>query len=85
MSRGLLPVRRGRHNVIDDISGRKIASDKTRITWEGFVTSREDFDPKQPQLTLRSRSEDTSVRPTRTRPEQVFVTSVDPSSLNGKV
>ncbi len=85
MARGLLPVKRGTHLIIDDISGRKIRSDKARITWQGFVTSREDFDPKQPQLTLRHRAEDLSVRPTRVRPTDKFVTSVDPNSLNGRI
>jgi len=85
MSNGLLPVVRGQHLIIDDISGRKISSAEVRITWDGFVTSREDWDPKNPQLNLRGRDEDMSVKPTRVRPEDKFVTDVDPNSLNGKV
>ena len=51
----------GCHNVIDDISGRKIRSDKVMITWDGLVTDRVDFDPKQPQLEIRGRKDDQSV------------------------
>lgn len=83
--RGLLNPRLGDHNVVDDISGRKIRSDKVRITWQNFVTSQEDWDPKHPQLELRSRSENISVRPTRVQPQEVFVTSVDPNSLNQRL
>jgi len=81
---GLLNPKLGEHNVIDDISGRKIRSDKVMITWEGFVTSKEDYDPKHPQLELRSRRDDQSVRVVRDRPTDVFVTSVNPDSLNGR-
>jgi len=84
MTAGLLNVRKGRHNVISDISGFKIASDKVRITWQGYVVSQEEWDPKHPQLELRARSEDLSVKPTRVRSDPVFVTSVDPNSLNGQ-
>lgn len=84
MADGLLNAQLGKHNIIDDIGGKKIRSDKYRKTWQGYITSEEDYDPKHPQLDLRSRSEDLSVSPTRVRPEDKFVTSVDPSSLNGR-
>ena len=84
MTTGLLKPQPGLHNVIDDISGRKIRSDKVRKTWDGFITDDLDFDPKQPQIDIRSRSENISVRPTRARPEIKFVTFVDPNSLNGR-
>lgn len=83
MTAGLLTPKRGAHNVIDDISGRKIRSDKVRKTWDGLIVSEEDFDPKNPQLNLRGRTEDTSVTPTRERQPNKFVTEVDPASLNG--
>lgn len=82
MTDGLLPVKRGAHNVIDDISGHKIRSDKTRKNWKNQITSVEDYDPKHPQLNLRARSEKIGVTPTRDRPVDKFVTSVDPDSLN---
>lgn len=85
MTAGLLPVRRGEHLVIDDIDGRKISSADAVRDWQGLVMSKENWSPKQPQLTIRGRSENTSVTPTRTRPADVFVTSVDPDSLNGRV
>lgn len=85
MTIGLLPVKRGTHLIIDDISGEKIRSDKVKITWEGYVTNRRDWSPKQPQLELRSRSENINVTPTRVRTTDVFVTSVNPDSLNGRL
>ena len=84
MSRGLLTPRRGTHLIIDDIDGFKIRSDKARIDWRGFVMSEGNFSEKHPQLDLRGRSEQINVTPTRTRPVDKFVTSVDPDSLNGK-
>ena len=74
----------GCHNVIDDISGRKIRSDKVMITWDGLVTDRVDFDPKQPQLEIRGRKDDQSVAVVRDRPADKFVTSVSRASLDGK-
>ena len=82
MSNGLLPVKPECHNVIDDISGRKIRSDKAVKNWEGLITSEEDFDPKHPQLNVRARPDKMSVTPTRVRPDDKFVTSVNPNSLN---
>jgi len=84
MTAGLLPVRRGEHLIIDDIDGRKISSANAVRDWRGLVMSKENWSPKQPQLTIRGRSENTSVTPTRTRPADVFVTSVNPDDLNGQ-
>ena len=85
MTAGLLPVKRGSHLIIDDIDGRKIRSDQAVTDWRGLVMSKANWSPKHPQLNIRGRSENTSVTPTRTRPVDKFVTSVDPDSLNGKV
>jgi len=85
MTTGLLTPKRGTHNIIDDIDGFKIRSDKARKDWKGLVMSNGNWSPKQPQLNLRGRSEDTSVTPTRTRPADKFVTQVDPNSLNGRI
>lgn len=84
MTIGLLNPVNGLHNVIDDTSGRKIRSDRSRKQWDGIITSGDDFDPKHPQLMLRARSFDTSVTPTRVRTTDIFVTSVNPDSLNGR-
>ena len=84
MTTGLLTPKRGTHLVIDDISGRKVRSDKVRMQWDGIITSGRDFSFKHPQLELRSRSENISVRPTRVQPQEIFVTSVNPDSLNGQ-
>jgi len=82
MTNGLLNPRLGKHNVIDDLSGHKIRSDKTRKNWKNQITSVEDFDEKHPQLNLRARDERIAVTPTRDRPTDKFVTDVDPNSLN---
>lgn len=85
MTAGSLKPQPGLHQLIDDVGGRKIRSDKVRITWDGIVTDNLDWDPKHPQLELRARSERIGVKPTRVRPKVKFVTSVDPNSLNGKI
>lgn len=82
MTIGLLTPKLGLHNVIDDIDGFKIRSDKTRIDWRGFISSNDNWSERHPQLTLRPRDEQISVVNPRTRPVDKFVTSVDPSSLN---
>jgi hypothetical protein len=74
--------RLGTHWVIDDITGFKVRSDRIRTDWRGIVSDQNEWSPKHPQLDLRSRSEDVNVTPTRTRPNDKFVTSVDPNSLN---
>lgn len=84
MTLGLLNPIPGMHNVIDDIDGRKIRSDKARKDWRGLVMSAENWSPKHPQLDLRGREEKINVTPTRVRPPDKFVTSVDPNSLNGR-
>ncbi len=84
MTAGLLPVRRGQHLIIDDIDGRKISSADAVTDWRGFVMSKENWSEKHPQLTIRGRDERINVTPTRTRPVDVFVTSVNPDDLNGQ-
>ena len=71
MTAGLLPVRRGEHLVIDDIDGRKISSADAVRDWQGLVMSKENWSPKQPQLTIRGREERINVTPTRTRPAAI--------------
>ena len=85
MTAGLLPVKKGSHLIIDDIDGRKISSADAVMDWKGLVMSKENWSEKHPQLTIRGRDERINVTPTRTRPVDVFVTSVDPDSLNGRV
>ena len=84
MTAGLLPVKRGAHLIIDDIDGRKISSADAVKDWKGLVMSKENWSAKHPQLNIRGRSENTNVTPTRTRPVDKFVTSVNPDSLNGR-
>jgi len=84
MANGLLNPRLGEHNMIDDQSGRKIRSDKAVKSWDNLWTNEEDYDPKHPQLTLKSRAEKINAQPSRVRPADVEVTYVDPNSLNGR-
>ncbi len=65
----------GEHNVIDDISGFKFKSSEMRKLdgdQKGLITQGRDWNTPQPQLTLRPRKEDTSVRNARLRGADVF-------------
>jgi len=65
----------GEHNVIDDISGFKFkSSDMRKLSGDqkGLITSVDDWNPPQPQLHIRPRKEDVSVRNARVRSPDVF-------------
>lgn len=62
--------RRGDHNSISDISGQKFKRSQMRINWKGQLVADDEYDPKQPQLTIRGRKEQIAVRDgTRTQKE----------------
>jgi len=82
MTIGLLNPKLGEHNVIDDIDGFKIRSDRTRKDWRGLISSKDNWSERHPQLTLRPRNEQISVVDARERPTDKFVTQVSASSLN---
>jgi len=65
----------GEHNVIDDISGFKFKSSEMRRLsgdQKGLLTQGRDWNPPQPQLTLKPRKEDISVKDARLRGTDVF-------------
>ena len=52
----------GDHNVISDISGQKFKRSECCFNWKGQLVHRlTEFEPKHPQLTIRSRKEQISV------------------------
>lgn len=52
----------GDHNVISDISGQKFKRSEMVFNWKNQLVNRAtEFEPKQPQLTIRSRSEHIAV------------------------
>jgi len=53
---------RGDHNVISDISGQKFKRSEMIFDWRGLLVHRfTEFAPKQPQLTIRGRTESIAV------------------------
>lgn len=58
----------GDWNAISDLSGQKFKRSEMRLTWDNkLVKAIGEWDPKQPQLTLRPRRDDIAVTITRTR------------------
>ncbi len=66
---------KGTHNVISDDSGQKFKRQDCRMTWDGLLVHNSEWEPKHPQLTIRSRKEKISVDSTRTQ-------GSDPALLN---
>ncbi len=62
---------KGDHNVISDMSGQKFKRSEMVFNWKGQLVHRlTEFEPKQPQLTIRSRKEQIAVTDgTRTQGE----------------
>ena len=49
---------RGTHNVISDISGQEFKRSEMVFNWKNqLVHAATEFEPKQPQLTIRGRTE----------------------------
>lgn len=61
----------GDHNVISDMSGQKFKRSECCFNWKGQLVHRAtEFEPKHPQLTIRTRKEQISVtNGTRTQAE----------------
>ena len=78
-------IRRGRnkyiagdYNVISDYSGQKLKRSECRFTWDGFLVGKSEWEPKQPQLDIKGRDENISVRDARPRsPDRFFVPTRD--------
>lgn len=60
----------GDHNVISDLSGQKYKRKDMVFTWNNLLVGKDEFEPKQPQLTIRGRKEQIAVtNGTRTQRE----------------
>ena len=71
----------GEHNVTSDISGRVFKASEMRKTWNNLVVHYSEYDPKHPQLELRARKEQISVRDARPEGPQYFPDMPNPSDL----
>ena len=64
----------GTHNAICDICGFEYKRNQMQKTWDGLLVCREDYDPKHPQLIVRTAVEKVSVADAR--PDNVVVDDV---------
>lgn len=71
----------GEHNVTCDISGRVYKASEMRKTWDGLVVHKSKWDPKHPQLEIRPRKEQISVRDGRPEGPAVYPTPPTPDEL----
>ncbi len=69
---------KGDHNVISDISGHKFKRSECCFNWKGQLVHRAtEYEPKHPQIVVRSRKEQISVTDgTRTQGEDAAL--IDP-------
>ncbi len=77
-------LRLGDHNVISDISGFKHkASEMRKLSGEqrGLLVHRSEWNPAHPQLTIRGRDDDQSVKNVRVRPPDSFPPNPTPDDL----
>lgn len=74
MRRGRGKWRAGDHWIIDDISGQKILRSEARMTWDGYLTHKNKWYPRHPQLDIKGRDEQISVPDTRPRQPDTFFT-----------
>ncbi len=64
----------GTHNVISDYSSFKFKRSEMRFTWDGWLVHEDEWEKRQPQLTIRGRDERIAVPDTRPRqPDKFFV------------
>lgn len=63
----------GAHWVIDDVTGFKVLSTKTRKQWDGAVVAEDVYEPRQPQDLIRARRERPGVINARPRPNDTFI------------
>ena len=57
----------GNHWIISDISGQKIRIQDAEADWRGYWMERDNFSPKEKQLTIIPRQETIAVRVARTQ------------------
>jgi hypothetical protein len=77
-------LRLGDHWAISDISGFKFpASEMKKLSGEqaGLLVHQSEWNPAQPQLKIKSREDDQSVRVVRMRPEDSFPAQITQDDL----
>jgi hypothetical protein len=75
----------GDHLVQCDITGQVCLRSETKKTWRGLLVSKQNWDPKHPQLTINVPPEDVSVRdarPFKSSFEEVGSDIVDEGNVN---
>jgi len=68
---------KGTHNAISDDSGQKYKRCDMRMTWDGRLVGKDEWEPKESQLTIRPGSDDPSVK-NETRTQNVPTNLLDP-------
>jgi len=74
--------KKGTHNSVSDDSGQKYKRSDMRLTWDNKLVGVDEYEPKQPQLTIRPRSDRPAVtNQTRTEdtPTAMELPAFDPS------
>lgn len=72
---------RGDHWFVSDFSGQKVRRSNGRLNWKGQLVELDNWEPKQPQLTIHVPLERIAVRDSRPQQENRFVTNVSPDDL----
>lgn len=62
----------GDYYQLDDNTGFKVRAKRTRVQWNGIVTTREHFNPRQPQDLVTGVRDDQSVPMPRPRQKNTF-------------
>jgi hypothetical protein len=74
---------RGDHNAISDDSGQKYKRSDMKFTWDNKLVGIDEWEEKQPQLTIRGRKEKISVPDARTesRDQQLADPPITPAQM----
>ena len=71
----------GDWNVVDDVTGFVRKRSECRFTWDNLLVAQDQWDPKQPQLDLRGRTDKQAVPNARPDSDPVFGTPPTPDEL----
>jgi len=69
--------KKGDNLAVCDICGFTYYASQLRMTWDGLAVCKEDYEPKHPQLEIKARKEDQSVRINRKPADQFTVANSD--------
>jgi hypothetical protein len=69
---------RGTHNSLSDRSAQKYKRKDMRLTWDNQLVGNDEWEPKQPQLTIRPRPDNPEIK-NQTRVEGHTETLIEPS------